>query len=29
MDINKALEQFEKSVNLTFAGGIPNSLLAR
>ena len=28
-DINKALDMFEKSVDLSFAGGIPSSLLAR
>lgn len=28
-DINKALDAFEKAVNISFAGGIPSSLLAR
>ena len=28
-DINKALDSFEKSVDISFAGGIPSSLLAR
>ena len=28
-DINKALDQFEKAVDISFAGGIPLSLLAR
>jgi len=29
MDINQALERFEKSVDMSFAGNIPSSLLAR
>jgi hypothetical protein len=28
-DINKALDQFEKSVDMSFAGAVPSSLLAR
>ena len=28
-DINKALDRFEKAVDISFAGGIPSSLLAR
>ena len=28
-DINQALERFEKAIDMSFAGNIPNSLLAR